>query len=138
MLDGARPFDFAEGRVDDEKLLAGNDSGEQDCHALAVLAARVIEGNQRTAADRLPALGRNGDVGTAPDVCNGTHAAVPSWSAIVMVGVMLTKRGRTMNSGPSPFSAGGYRLTATMAAPGDPSMKHEKRAKLAYSPLAKA
>ena len=54
MLDNAGPFDFAEGRVDDEELLAGNNSGEQDRHALAVLAARMIEGNQRAAADRQP------------------------------------------------------------------------------------
>ena len=131
MLDSAEPFEFAEGRVDDEELLAGNDSGEQDRHALAVLAARVIESNQRAAADRVPALGRNGDVGTAADVCNGTHVAVPSWSVIVMVDVTLTKRARTTNSGSSSFSPGGYQLAATMAAPGDPSMKHEKSAKLA-------
>ena len=112
MLDSAGPFHFAEGRVDDEELLAGNDSGKQDRRALAALAAlaaRVIEGIQRAAADRLPALGRNGDVRTAAEVCNGTHAAVPSWSVIVMVGVTLTKRARTMNSGSSPFSAGGNR-----------------------------
>ena len=36
---GPFPFDFAKGRMDREKLLAGNDAGQQDRHRLAVLAA---------------------------------------------------------------------------------------------------
>ena len=96
MLDRAGPIDFPKGRLDDEELLAGNNSGQQDCHAPAVLAARVVDDNHRIAADRLPALGWNGDVETATEGCDAAHASVPSWSVIVMVGVMVTERGRTM------------------------------------------
>lgn len=67
-------------------------------------------------------------------MCNAAHASVPSWSVIVTVGGTLTKRGRiTYSDGPPSFS-GGHWLTATMAGPAHPSMKHEKSSKLAYSP----
>ena len=62
--------------MDDEEPLAGKDSGKQNRHALAVLAARVTVGSKRAATDRLPSLGRNGDVETAAEVRNLADAAM--------------------------------------------------------------
>ena len=39
VLDSAGPLDLPKGRMDDEELLAGNDTGEQNRHALTVLTA---------------------------------------------------------------------------------------------------
>ena len=65
------------------------------------------------------------------------HAAVPSSSVIVTVGMTLTNMGWAMNLGCPSSASDRHPLTATMAAPGDPSIKHKKSAKLAYSPLVK-
>ena len=39
VLDGSRPFDALQRRVDGDQLVAGNDAGQQDRHGLAVLAS---------------------------------------------------------------------------------------------------
>ena len=82
--------------MDDKELNAGNDCREQNRHCLAVLAARLIDGNKRAVADHPSALNRNGDGGTVAEGHIAAHALGPSWSVIVMVGGTLTTRGRTM------------------------------------------
>ena len=62
MLDRAGPLDLSERRMDDEKLLAGNDARELDRHALAVLAAAARYGDQRAELDQFAALARDDDV----------------------------------------------------------------------------
>ena len=88
-----RPLDLAERCMNDEELLARNDAREQNRHALAVLAGRVIDSNERTALDQRAALGRDGEVGTKAERRTAAHASVPSWSVIVIAEVTETNRG---------------------------------------------
>ena len=76
LVSGRGPLKFAEGRMDDEELQATNDAREQKGHTLAVLAVPVVGGEQRAAADSLPALRRDGDVRTVAAMCHVVHAAV--------------------------------------------------------------
>ena len=128
MLDRARPFDHAERRVDDEKLVAGDDVGEQDRHRLAVLASAVVESDESAAGDMFPAFGRDGELGLTAERRGGAHAARPSWS------VIDTKSGGISNLGSPPSSADGHALTATMAAAGVLPTKHQKSAKSSCCP----
>ena len=56
MFDRARPFDFAERRMDGHKPARENDAGQQDGHGLAVLAPGMVDGDESTGPDHLPAL----------------------------------------------------------------------------------
>ena len=49
--------------MNDDHLLAGDDARQQDGHALTVLAAAAIDSQESAAADHLPAIGRDGNVG---------------------------------------------------------------------------
>ena len=72
VLDGAGPLHLAERRVNRDKLLARNDAREQDRHRLAVLAAAVIDGDESSHANHLPAPWGHGSIGDAAE-----HEAVP-------------------------------------------------------------
>ena len=63
MLDRAGPLDLAEGGVNYHELVAGNDLREQNRRRLAVLPARRVDRNQRTATNQPPAVSRVGDIG---------------------------------------------------------------------------
>ena len=64
MLDRTRSLDLGEWSMNDDHLLAGDDAREQQCHCLAVLAARGVDRDKRAAANHLPALERDGDMGS--------------------------------------------------------------------------
>ena len=61
VLDGAGPFDLPERRVHDEKPVARDDAGQQDRHALAVLAPSATDRNQGAPVDECAAFGGHGD-----------------------------------------------------------------------------
>ena len=60
--------------MNDDHLLAGDDARQQDGHALTVLAAAAIDGQESAAADHLPAIGRDGNVGDGVAVGAGLAA----------------------------------------------------------------
>ena len=60
--------------MNDDHLLAGDDAQQQDGHALTVLAAAAIDGQESAAADHLPAIGRDGNVGDGVAVGAGLAA----------------------------------------------------------------
>ena len=94
------------------------------------VAAGGIGNDERTACDRCPAFGGDGDGQAAARRRTAAHAARPSWSVSFIAGVTLTKSGRIATSGSPPSSAGGHRLTATMAAPGAPSITAREERKI--------
>ena len=63
VLDGSWPFDAFQRRVDGDQLVAGNDTGQQDRHCMAVLAASRRDGNKSAGPDHLPAFRRDVNVG---------------------------------------------------------------------------
>ena len=89
--------------MDDEELFEGDDAREQDCHALAVLAAGGIDGDERTAFDQVLALSGDGDGASAAKRSGAAHASRPSWSVSFMSGVTLTNSGETAYSGAAVF-----------------------------------
>ena len=60
--------------MNDDHLLAGDDARQQEGHALTVLAAAAIDGQESAAADHLPAIGRDGNVGDGVAVGAGLAA----------------------------------------------------------------
>ena len=124
--------------MDDEKLVARNEAGEQNRHALTVLATAVIDRHQRAACEQLPAFGGDGDGGAAAVRRDAAHAFIPSWSVNVIAGVTETNSGCNVYSGSAPSWAGGHSFTATMAAAGAPSTPQLKRAKVLYWLLVRA
>ena len=81
------PLHLAERGVDGDELVGGNDAGDKQAHGLAVLAPRDVEGNERAAADHVPALGRYREIGVGPPAAREgpAHGFRPSWSARTMV-----------------------------------------------------
>ena len=77
VLDRAGPLDFAERRVNHEKLFARDNAREQDRHGLAVLAAGMAHRHQGAAPDHLPALRRHEDVWPVAGPRGGGHGRFP-------------------------------------------------------------
>ena len=65
---------------------------------LGIVAAGGIENDERTACDRCPAFGRDGDGQAAARRRTAAHAARPSWSVSFIAGVTLTKLWRALHN----------------------------------------
>ena len=78
MFDRAGPFDLAERRVDDEKLVARDDAREQDRHRVAVLAAAVVESDESFSIDQFVEFAGDGNISRAADRQGAAHASNPS------------------------------------------------------------
>ena len=111
-------FDLAERGVNRYKLVAGNDPGEQNRHCLVVLAARMIDGDERAASNQLMALVRDGQVRLAAERSDAAHASRPSWAVGTRPSKMETNRGLIWNSVSLPSSLDPWAGTATIAAAG--------------------
>ena len=61
----ARPFDVDEWCVNEEELLEGDMVDQKDGHGLAVLASRVVDGNQGASSDESAGFLGDGNAGVA-------------------------------------------------------------------------
>ena len=60
----ARPFDVDEWCVNEEELLEGDMVDQKDGHGLAVLASRVVDGNQGASSDESAGFLGDGNAGS--------------------------------------------------------------------------